>query len=116
MKDAYQIIVTLYSGLYVNRYSVASLKKSIYFVTQSGFMKTRSIIIVFIAFLMITGFLSCSKNDEEEYDPAGKCGSVVNSQWSNSGAWKLTVQMDDGYIYKHGVSATPKNLGDRVCF
>ena len=79
-------------------------------------MKRLSIVFIFMPFLFVTVFSSCSKIHEEEYNPNGKCGSVINSQWSSSGAWKLTVQMDDGYVYTNRVSATPKNLGDRVCF
>ena len=79
-------------------------------------MKMNSALPVLIILSLFSGFSSCSKDKEETYDPSGKCGSVINSAWTGSGAWQLTVQMDDGYVYEHGVSATPKNLGDRVCF
>lgn len=80
------------------------------------FMKPMMLSGVLTFCLLLTVFTSCSKDYEESYDPSGKCGSVISSTWSNSGAWLLTVQMDDGYLYKNGVSATQKNLGDRVCF
>lgn len=84
--------------------------------TFSDYPKRQSLLTCFTILFLFAGISSCSKDKEKSYDPSGKCGFVISSQRTSSGAWQLTVDMEDGYIYKNAVSATPKNLGDRVCF
>ncbi len=77
-------------------------------------MKAKNLLLCTVTSVFLFSF-SCSK-DDDLYDPSGKCGFVVKAEQSPSGAWLLTVDMEDGVIYKGGVSATQKYLGDKVCF
>lgn len=74
---------------------------------------------IFLFSLLIICFINteCTRNDEETYNPSGKCGSIMSSTISSGlpVVYNLKVNMDDGHIY-NTVSSQPYNIGARVCF